>query len=97
VFGTSDRQEVATVEILAMTQTPLALRAACAPVGARAPRIASVPRVHQVFSQAELAVALVRSSENYGVNELAVDGIRLGGKTKSVQVASGVPPRGRPV
>jgi hypothetical protein len=96
-LGYESRQEVLTVESYATVFEPLTLPAACDPAGARKPRLAWLPQVHQVQSQAELAGPMVLSGENHALNGFAVDGIRLGGATLPVQVARGVPPRGRPV
>ena len=96
-MGYESRQEVLTVESYRTVLEPLTLLAACDPAGARKPRLAWLPQVHQVRSQAELAGPMVRSGEDYALNGFAVDGIRLLGKTLPVQVARGVPPRGRPV
>jgi hypothetical protein len=86
---------VLTVEIYTTIGRPSMLPAACAPVSTSvgAPQL---PQVHQVSSQAELAVALVRTRESYGTDGFTVKGIRLNDK-QPVVVARGVPPRGRPV
>jgi hypothetical protein len=68
--------------------------AAWRPATADAPQLS---QVHQVQSQAELALGAVRTGEGYGINGFTVNGSEMGANKRFVDVARGVPPRGRPV
>lgn len=64
------------------------------PVTADTPRLS---QLHQPQAQAELALIAVRPSKSNGTNGSTVEGIETGATKRFVDVARGVPPRGRPV
>lgn len=57
----------------------------------------SLSRQHQVRIQAELAQDMARGGESYGITGSTVKGSLRTAKKRFVNVARGVPPRGRPV
>ncbi len=104
-------EEVAPMEIYAMTKRPsLLLPAACAPSAAvvrprhesvvlMAAERAPLSQVHQVQIQAELARTSVLGGSGNGTTGFAASTGFVGNNGISVKTdaASGVPPRGRPV
>jgi hypothetical protein len=98
-------EEVATMEINKLTRPSVLLTAACAPStltpAAAAPVAtpvlaeawAPISRVHQVQTQAELALADGRTNGINGTTGF----MGLGGSSKRYVDERGIPPRGRPV
>jgi hypothetical protein len=97
-------EEVATMKLYIMKRPSLLLAAACAPSASVLPSTAPLavlaaertpaPQVHQVRTQAELALALELTDGSYGTTGfVGSNGIAK----RMTDGASGVPPRGRPV